>query len=100
MWIWPVYRGPNVPNSGRFGALGATFVAPSGLFRQFLDGVLRSSQQVTTRGYYLPPTLPFDDYPHHVVLTPPSVAEAQVLHDGPVGVPYLVALVPIERQEA
>src|SRR5215203_3162006 len=64
------------------------------------NGVLRSSYHVTSHGCSLPPTLPFDAYPHHVVLTLPSVAETQVLHDGLVSVPYPIAVIPIERQEA
>ena len=43
MWIWPVYRGPNVPNIAASVFWEATFDAPSGLFRQFLDGVLGST---------------------------------------------------------
>jgi len=42
MWIWPVYRGPNVPNSAASVSWEATIDAPSGLFRQFHDGVPRS----------------------------------------------------------
>ena len=49
---------------------------------------------------FLPPALQFDGYPYDVVLTLPSIAEAQVLHYGFVGVPYLVAVVPIEWQQA
>ena len=45
-------------------------------------------------------TLPFHGNPYDVVPTLPSIAEAQVLHYGSVGVPYLGAVVPIERQEA
>jgi hypothetical protein len=63
-------------------------------------GVLRSSQHATSHDRSLPSTLLFDGYPYDVVLTLPSIAEAQVLHDGPVGVPYPVALVPIERKDA
>jgi hypothetical protein len=42
MWIWPAFRGQNVPNSAASVSLEATFDAPSGLFRQFHNGVLRS----------------------------------------------------------
>jgi len=35
MWIWPLYRGQNGPNSAAWVSLEATFDAPSGLFRQF-----------------------------------------------------------------
>src|SRR5215204_4087212 len=42
MWIWPVYRSPNVPNSAASVSWEATIDAPSGLFRQF-QGVVRSS---------------------------------------------------------
>src|SRR5829696_9783852 len=33
MWIWPVYRSPNVPNSGRFGALGGHVCRHFGTFQ-------------------------------------------------------------------
>jgi hypothetical protein len=39
MWIWSVYRGQNGPNSAASVSWEATFDAPSGLFRQFHDGV-------------------------------------------------------------
>src|SRR5215207_10497745 len=39
MWIWPVYRGPNVPNSGRFGALGGHVCRPFGTFQTVSEGV-------------------------------------------------------------
>src|SRR5215210_946617 len=72
--------------------------------RRFLelrvDGVLRSSRNATSHGRSFPPSLPFDGYPYDVVLTLPGIVEARVLHYGPVGVPYLVAVVSIERQEA
>src|SRR5215211_8081479 len=40
MWIWPLNRGRNGPNSGASVSLEATFDAPSGLFRQFLYSTL------------------------------------------------------------
>ena len=64
------------------------------LFRQFLYAVLSSSEHQRPR-LFLPPALQFDGYPYDVVLTLPSIAEAQVLHYGFVGVPYVVAVVPI-----
>ena len=63
-----------------------------------LYGVMRSSKHAMFDGCSLPATRPFDGYPYDVVLTLPSIAEAQVLHYGLVGVPYLVAVVPIEWQ--
>src|SRR5918995_850880 len=41
MWIWPVYRGQNGPNSAASVSWEATFDAPSGLFRQFQGEVRR-----------------------------------------------------------
>jgi hypothetical protein len=41
MWIWPAFRGQNVPNSVASVSLEATFDAPSGLFRQFQGEVRR-----------------------------------------------------------
>jgi hypothetical protein len=40
-WIWPVYRGRNGPNSAASVPWEATFDAPSELFRQFQDELLR-----------------------------------------------------------
>ena len=45
------------------------------------------------------PTLPFEGYPHNVVLALPSVVEVQVLHYGLVGVPDVVAVAPSEFQK-
>src|SRR5215208_34616 len=86
------YYDHHTEHSLRDGALGQTELR--------LYGVLRSSQHATSHGRSLPSTLLFDGYPYDVVLTLPGIDEAQLLHDGPVGVPYLVALVPIERKEA
>ena len=41
--IWSVYRGQNRPNSASSVPCEATFHVPSGLFGQFLYGVLGSS---------------------------------------------------------
>ena len=57
MWIWPVYRAPNVPNSAASVSWEATFEGPSGLFRQFLYGVLGSSELSLCSGAH---TLPSD----------------------------------------
>ena len=42
--IWTVYWGQNGPNGMVWAPCGPAFRVPPRLFRQFLDGVLRSSQ--------------------------------------------------------